>query len=296
MKIKRKTLQDLKKWFLRIIIISMAVGVWYIYSWTSLFTVTSYALVGVDPDKVQVLTDVVSRSSHTYTFGIIPNDKVLSYKKASITTAVISLIPELRSIEIKPVGFHTVRITITKWKPLFRTDDTTGVTDSGILFNTKEDLSSYPLLQIASSTKKVIKNGTLSFFQIDGLDSSFLRNLSEFEKKVTAVIFPVSTIVIDGNGDISLTDELGLSKVFVNKDADLKKAWSTLLSAIDTDPLKTKLLNNKDKLSYLDVRFGNKIFYKFSTTTPFQNSSVNAILVSHASTTPTFGATTSVSH
>ena len=63
--------------------------------------------------------------------------------------------------------------------------------------------------------------------------------------------------------------------------ADTDKVWSNIVSAIDTDPLKSKLLNNKDKLEYLDARFGNKVFFKFT------NDGKTAIIPSHDISTST---------
>ena len=73
---------------------------------------------------------------------------------------------------------------------------------------------------------------------------------------------------------------------------DQKKVWSTLVSALDTDPLKTKLATDKGKLEYLDVRYGNKVFYRFSDMT-FQNKGETGILDDHA--TPT-QATSTIPH
>ena len=78
------------------------------------------------------------------------------------------------------------------------------------------------------------------------------------------IIFPVHMILVDTNGDIFLKDTDDKYTLKVVLSADFNKTWSTLVSAIDTDPLKSKLLNNKNNLEYLDARFGNKVFYKFT--------------------------------
>ena len=108
----------------------------------------------------------------------------------------------------------------------------------------------------------------------------------DFASKVSRVIFSVDSIVVEKTGDIVLMNASGTTKLFFLKDTDKKKVWSTLVSAIDTVPLKTKLDTEREKLEYLDVRYGNKVFYRFSDM-PFQNNGTTAILDGHATSTPT---------
>jgi hypothetical protein len=52
-------------------------------------------------------------------------------------------------------------------------------------------------------------------------------------------------------------------RILFAKDADLIKIANTLGSALAGEPLKTSIKDNYEKLQYLDVRFANKVFYKF---------------------------------
>ena len=124
------------------------------------------------------------------------------------------------------------------------------------------------------------------------LSKEFLVELSQVTAKISSVIFPVDSVVVEATGDVLCIDKRGMSKVIFLKDSDFKKTWSTLLSSIDTDPLKTKLLTDKNQLEYLDARYGNKVFYRFSDMT-FQNGSVTGILGSHATSTQRATASTS---
>ncbi len=271
MKIKRKSLQRIKKW----LTILLSLGVLSLILWgywkSNLFTITTYSLVGVEDRYREPLTKALNEHAQGYTYFVIPNNKVLSYSTDHINESIVQIIPDVKSIDLRPVGLHTLRVTISEHQPLFKFRDTVGVTEDGVLFNTNKDLRVYPLLVIASSTKKDITFGELSFKQLEGVDKNFLVGLSEFEKNISSIIFPVDHITLDEEGDIALYDTRGISKVMITRTNDPKKAWSTLVSAIDTDPLKTKLATERDLLLYLDIRFGNKVFYKFSNT-PFQNS------------------------
>jgi hypothetical protein len=47
-------------------------------------------------------------------------------------------------------------------------------------------------------------------------------------------------------------------------DADLAKITDVLSSALAGDPLNKMIKEKYSKLQYLDLRFANKVFYKFS--------------------------------
>lgn len=53
-------------------------------------------------------------------------------------------------------------------------------------------------------------------------------------------------------------------KVLFKIDSDFEKIIGNLQTAISTDPLKTKFNNNYISLLYIDLRFGNKVYFKFS--------------------------------
>lgn len=47
------------------------------------------------------------------------------------------------------------------------------------------------------------------------------------------------------------------------KDSDFKKIATNFKAALDTEPLLSKFKNEYSKLEYIDLRFGNKVYYKF---------------------------------
>jgi hypothetical protein len=76
--------------------------------------------------------------------------------------------------------------------------------------------------------------------------------------------------------------EMSSSTLILAQNPDFKKVWSNLVSALDTDPLKTKMSQGKNNLMYVDLRFGNKVFYKFTNV-----STAGIIDSSYATTTAT---------
>ena len=288
MKIKRRTLEQLQLWGIRVGVIGIVIGLLYLYLGTTLFTITAYDVQGVDEESMVLVTSQLKDSSTKKVFGIFPGNKIFTYSNTSIVTAIRTIVPDVANVDLRPVGLHLVRVQITLLTPVARLADGNVISENGIVFTTKKDVGSYPLVIIASSTVQQVKIDGLMFNQlaVDGeaVDPLFIHNVLDLSTKVSSVIFHVTNILVESTGDITFSDEKGASKLLFLKDMDSKKVWSTIVSAIDTDPLKSKLANDKDNLEYLDARYGNKVFYRFSDM-PFQNGKDTGIIGIHATST-----------
>lgn len=80
---------------------------------------------------------------------------------------------------------------------------------------------------------------------------------------------PASFVVMpDDEVELYLASEIPpphTPKVIFKTDADLMKVAENLQASISTEPLKSDLKNKYSSLLYIDLRFGNKIYYKFKT-------------------------------
>ncbi len=288
MKIKRRTLVRIVRFTTKIAIIFTIGAFFYGYFATELFTIKAYQISGLDETSRAAVDAQLHILDTKKIYKIFPLNKIFTYSGDLITSVIRDTVPEMATVEIRPIGLHMVKIEVTLLKPLFRMSDSQAITEDGVIFTTKYDIHTYPRVVVASSTTKTFKNNGVMFTKIvlpnGGDTKDFFVQLSALTTKMSSVIFPVDSILIEKTGDISCVDAQGKSKIIFLKDSDYKKVWSTLLSAIDTDPLKTKIATNKERLEYLDVRYGNKVFYRFSDMS-FQNGTVTGILDDHATTT-----------
>ncbi len=290
MRIKRRTISLFKTWMLRLAVVTIFFGGYYLYVKTSFFTITQYDVQGVDTETVQIIQNQLGELARGHHLLILPNNKIFTYHTSAITNLVREHVTDLETIDIRPVGLHTVHITVTLLTPFVRTDDGQAVTKNGIVFFTNKDISSYPVLTIASSTKKMTKIEGLPFLQLvrkdKVIEETFLEHIIAMSTRVSSIIFPVTFILVEETGDVILSNASGTSRVMFLEDTDPKKLWSTLVSSIDTEPLKGKLEHNRNGLIYLDARYGNKVFYRFNDMI-FQNGKSTGILEPHATTSTT---------
>jgi hypothetical protein len=297
MKIKRRTFVFLIRTLLSFLGVVLTLLLIYWYFFTQFFVITSYDISGIDEsDKSAIMAKLQVESKKTY-FGLVFNNKILSYSNSLITKTIQSVVSEVADIDMRPSGLHTVHIEVTQLTPLFKISETEALTKEGVLFSTNSDIHNLPLIVIASSTVQTLEAKGIPFRKIlrhgEPLSVDLLTTLDSLSSKVSSVIFPVDSILVEDSGDVTMFNKTKTSKVFFLEDMDPKKTWSTLLSAIDTDPLKSKLATEKDTLEYIDSRYGNKIFYRFSDM-PFQNGKNTAILDHHATSTQASSTTTEI--
>lgn len=288
MRIKRSTLDLWKKRLMVFFVSFLVFLVFYVYFGTGLFTVTQYEVVGV-PDSY---TEKIINEAHTIAavkiLKIIPGNRIFSYHHDNVVQAVATILPNTSAVCISQRGLHTLRIEVTSHTPYFRISDTEAITKEGVIYTEIRDIGTLTTLVLATtSVKQEVDNDGILFISVPEINAEKLASISLLVSKINSIIFQVSKIEIDAFGDVSLYDERGISKVIYVGNQDVDKVWSNLVSAVDTDPLKSKLANSKDKLEYLDARFGNKVFFKFT------NDSKTAIIQSHATTT---AATTTISN
>lgn len=237
---------------LRIICVSLFVaGILYLYFGTDVFLIRSFTYSGVSNDDAKKLDASLTPLLEGKRLLFFPNDKLLTYPKKQMEIAVRKALPNTDTLSIHASGLHTLSVSIVPYEPIFRTNEGNGVDKRGIIYREQNDISNLPLLTMATSTK-----------------GAFLAGLAQFIDKVNTVLFTVNRIEINNDHDVHLYPISGGSTVILSGDADFAKEWSTLVSALDTDPLKSLLASKKNDLEYIDLRFGNKVFYKFTNTNP----------------------------
>lgn len=261
----------------------------YVYFGTNLFKIYNYQLIGVPDDKASEIQNKLRELSSQPVYKIIPTDKLITYRGMKIKSLIKEILPNTEEIAIRAIPLHTLRITVKPYSPVFKLDEKRAVTSDGYVYEEIKSLESYPLIFVASSTMKTEDIGGME------KDKIILENTTSTEQlfsgivnilpKIDAVLFKVSKISVNSDGDIILSDEGDKTSVKLTSSVDMDKEWSNVISAIDTEPLKTLLDTKKDKLEYIDVRFGNKVFYKFTSgSTPAIISDTNA--TSTATSTP----------
>lgn len=94
------------------------------------------------------------------------------------------------------------------------------------------------------------------------------KNILSFKNQIEKMDMKVVSFLFKNDGDIefnlSKKSNLGNSpKIILKKDFISEKAAENLQAVLFTDPLKSDFLNKYSSLLYIDLRFGNKVYFKF---------------------------------
>lgn len=239
----------------------------YAYAGTDFFTIRSYVIEGAPEEYLSELEQGMAMLSEQKLFYTLPANRSISYRHDDIRTLIEETLTNTKTVRIYPANLHTLRVVISPHAPLFSVSETHAITADGVIYKEIIPLTEYPRLSLASTT--IVTRDT------------FL-SLSKLVNNISSVVFVVKFIDIDGYNDIRLYNEDKTSSVVVSSSADMGRVWSNVLSAIDTEPLKGKLTSDVERLEYLDTRFGNKVFYKFTNS-----QAPDIIPDTHATTTAT---------
>lgn len=288
MRIKRSTFDLWKKRLVVFFGVTIFASIVYVLFVTPLFSITAFELVGVPDQYKDTIVSNLKDVTNVKIIKILPGNRIFSYRGMKLKQAVVAVLPNTSSVSIAPRGLHTLKVTVSSYEPFLKIDDTHAVTKEGVIYTELNDIHSLVTLTLStSSIRTETDNDGITVVGVDGINRDRLASISSLISKINSILFTITRIDIDSLGDISLYDERGMSRVMFAFTQDTDKVWSNLVSAVDTDPLKAKLSTNKDNLEYLDARFGNKVFYKFT------NDTKTAIIQSHATTTE---ATTTLAH
>lgn len=250
---RRRTYLLWKKILARLVLLFCILGVFYIYFFTHAFTIQSISLVGVPDVQAQAIRGKAYELSKRKVAYILPGNRVLSFHKKELRNYIQEVLPNSQSISIKPSSLHVLTIKVVPHVPAFAISATQAVSKEGAVYTEINDVSSLPKLEYASTTK---------------ITAQDLSNLSTFIQKINTVLFEIRTVSIDEHDDIRLYDESHATYIAMQKNSNFERVWSNLLSAIDTEPLKSKIGDPAKHIEYLDARFGNKVFYKFTNSVP----------------------------
>lgn len=268
---KRRTLVLWKRILVRVGIVICIFGCLFLYFKSNLFTIYTYDISGVDDYRKEFLIKKFNELESEKIFYIFPGNSVFTYHRNAIKTIIYDTLPNTASLSIYPPSLQTLKIVITAHTPMFRKGAHQAITQDGLTYTEINNVSSLPELNVASSTL---------------MTKEILAKIAIIYPKISASLFPIQRISLDENQDIRAEGGPNKSEIIFNAEASMDTVWSNIVSAIDTEPLKSKLENHKDSLQYLDVRFGNKVFFRFTNgkeAAIIQDGSKNTLL--HATTT-----------
>lgn len=189
------------------------------------------------------------------TFLFLPSDNIFLIQKKNLGEEIKKNVPEIKEINVKISAFSRKITAEIKERQIFaficRDNNCFYLDDEGVLFSRSPLIAGNIVMEVAASST-VMQNVYLgqrisqeSFGTISGLVKKFEEVLHEKPSKVILKNDNVFEFLFASGLRIIFASEIDFQKIFRNLNIALQN------------------IKEKEKLDYIDLRFGNKVYYKF---------------------------------
>lgn len=203
----------------------------------------------------------------------MPKTNFLVYPKNNVKAVLADKYKILKNISIGLKGVETLEIKVTErdgkytWCGNTPQDDTNNncyfMDESGYIFGQAPFFSGDIYLKFYGQVKDDVSAPLgLNYF------NNFFPKLLQFRDIVKQMGISTSAYYIknDGSAELYITSSTPFpdkQKIIFNPAEDISKLAENLQTALSTDPLKTDFKKKFSSFEYIDLRFGNKVYYKF---------------------------------
>ena len=220
---------------------------------------------------------------------LFPKTNIFIYPKNAIKNQLEDKLKRLKDINISIVNNKTLKISVSERKALYTwCGATSPIDDISLTSATMTDNKCYFIDEDGYIFDEAPYFSGEVYFKFYGLpevsnssDVDFnplgsyvaknnFKQLIYFKDTLLGLKLKPVSLYLNNNGDIDVYLSSGVAnvlgpKIMVKADSDFQNVAENLEAAITTEPLQSEFKNKYSSLLYIDLRFGNKVYYKFST-------------------------------
>jgi cell division septal protein FtsQ len=185
---------------------------------------------------------------------VFPKRNIFLYPQSAIAAGLLQKFPELRAVDVRAENFHTIAAEVVEREPKSRwcTDDVCYLMDqSGVIYASALGADAYVAYR-GKTVGDLLPKQYLEPEMFEAL-SALVDALSQKPEAGRIV-----EVLVDNNNDAVATFESGFRLKFALGDAagDVFERFTLALTA---EPF---VANTPADFEYLDLRFGDKLYYK----------------------------------
>jgi len=259
---RRKSLQNkIILFFVGILVLLVGFGFLSRISKLNIKTISISGNIVVDTEDIEI---AVRNNMSGHYLWLYPKTNVFFYPKNKIKENLEQEFKRLKDISLNVTNIETLEISVAEREGVYiwcgvaipnPTDEQCSFLDKdGYIFDESPYFSGEVYFKFYG---EIFQEYNPKFSELVMLK----KNLESMGLK------PVGLFVDrDGNARmlLSLENTQGKNPEIIFKvDADLEKLAENLQAALDTDPLKTDIKKKYSALEYIDLRYGNKVYYRF---------------------------------
>ncbi|MFZ1019786.1 MAG: hypothetical protein WAN61_02255 [Minisyncoccia bacterium] len=215
----------------------------------------------------EMIKTVAQRELAGKYFGLFPKSNILFYPQNKIKNGLQNQFQRLENINLSIQNNKILEISVEERTPEYLWCEMVPekcyfVDDNGYIFDTAPYFSGDVYFKLYGGTDINADNPLGSYF----LKQNFQSLISFKDMLEKMGLKPISLSSAD-NGDIQMSLDGGTAsapEIVFNMNSDLETVAENLETALTTEPLQSEFATKYTSLQYIDLRFGNKVYYKFS--------------------------------
>ncbi|MEN9852684.1 MAG: hypothetical protein RI996_627 [Candidatus Parcubacteria bacterium] len=278
---KKRTQKNKKKFIFLIVVCVLLVVVYIVAMRSAFFRIETIEVQGVPNTYAELIKKDTQAYLDTYILGILPKNNIFLFSPKEAERSILQKNSYVESIEYKRKGLHELIVEAQLRTPRFvvlhnkySTEPIAFVDNQGRIFSTAytdTSTSTIPLYESIDHTSDHTSSTTTASLPINfaekigtTLDTQYISNLVFYIDEISKRNFKVHGVVVKPlqDVDILITPEGGAIRLSLVSERE--KVLSTFVAAKKAEPLRAYLANNISQMQYIDLRYGNKVFYKFT--------------------------------
>lgn len=250
---KKKRAKKIKRWFFVIFILILIIGFFYWMRHPSM-----------NIDKIEIVKNSFSKSENIEAsvhkvlegneFFLIPKTNALFLPRKEAERELKEIYPEISEIDIDLKGTKQIEVEIFEYEP-----EAILISNSGKYFINEEGrvFLEEPMLHSRDDLLSIEKEIEVSLGD-NVIDKKFLNDLNLFVQKLKDIDIKVK-IARNPEEDVYRLETGRGFEIVISSVDDLSDAVSNIQAILEKGALSKEDL---DFVDYIDLRFGNKVFYK----------------------------------
>jgi hypothetical protein len=182
---------------------------------------------------------------------IIGRNNILFLPTSEIEQKIKSNFSEIKFLELKRVGFRSIALKITEYEKtaLWCNQECYFLNEDGMAFAKAESYQKLPVFQGLERD---------SYLNQNYLEKEYFKNIMTLISLLQEMTIEIKNIKSDDGDSFVLATEIGLNLLY-DKKGDPVEVANNLNALIKKDAINFAQLKN---IEYIDLRFGNKVYYK----------------------------------
>ncbi len=262
--LKRKRHRTLKNKItvLFLLFLTILVGFVFLARWQKV-NIINIQISGNKIIDTKMIEQIAKDKLTGYYLWVIPKTNFLLYPKKEIEKELTDKFKRLKDITLNIKDLKTLEINLSEREALYTwcgamPPESTGDDKQKCFFVDKDGFI---------FDEAPYFSGEVYFKFYGDIEKNFTKLISFKETLEKMDLKPVALQVLE-NDDIKISLSMGgkrisYPEIIFKTDSNFQKLTENLQAALNTEPLQSNFKNKYSSLLYIDLRFGNKVYYKF---------------------------------